>query len=71
MGQSLKAKPKIPDKLGLIALKSFRRAVRAVREEHRKLGLPMVVEIDGKICHIKPWLKSTKRKTLRTRKIKA
>jgi len=70
MAKPKKSKPKIPD-LGLIALKCFRRAVRAVREENRKLDLPMVVERDGKICYIKPWLKSAKRKTRRTRKIKA
>ena len=36
------------------ALKSFRRAVRQVRAEHKRLGLPLVVWKDGRVQKIKP-----------------
>jgi predicted ABC-type ATPase len=45
---------KKPDELGQMALRSFRRAVRAVRAENRKLGLPLVVWKDGRVQKIKP-----------------
>jgi hypothetical protein len=41
-----------PD-LGQIALKCFRRAVRNVRAEHRRLGLPLVVWKDGRVRKVK------------------
>jgi len=37
-----------------IALKSFRRAVRKVRAEHKRLGLPLAVWKDGRVQKIKP-----------------
>jgi hypothetical protein len=37
-----------------IALKCFRRAVRQVRAEHKRLGLPLVVWKDGRVQKIKP-----------------
>ena len=36
-----------------IALKCFRRAVRQVRAEHRRLGLPLVVWKDGRVRKVK------------------
>ncbi len=37
-----------------IALKSFRRAVKQVRAEHKRLGLPLVVWKDGRVQKIRP-----------------
>ena len=36
-----------------IALKSFRRAVRKVRAEHKRLGMPLVVWKDGRVQKVK------------------
>jgi hypothetical protein len=50
----IKAIDKTPPELGQRALKSFRRAVRQVRAEHKRLGLPLVVWKDGRVQKIKP-----------------
>ncbi len=44
--------PVMPE-LTRLALKSFRRAVRGVRAENKKLGLPLVVWKDGRVQKIK------------------
>jgi len=49
----IKPTSRAPSELSDIALKSFRRAVRAVRAENRKLGLPLVVWKNGRVCKIK------------------
>ena len=38
--------------LGTLAIRAMRGAVKKAVEEHRRLGVPMVIWRDGKIVHI-------------------
>ncbi len=39
---------------GRIALKAMRRAMRKLRAEHRRLGMPLISWKDGKVIEIDP-----------------
>ena len=39
---------------GRIALKAMRRAMRKLRAEHKRLGMPLISWKDGKVVEIEP-----------------